>query len=52
MQDIDKELDKLKEMLESLTYDKLIEIQSTRAEQIQKQLKYVPVPNGGAIFMG
>jgi len=44
--------DKLKEMLESLTYDKLIEIQSTRAEQIQKQLKYVPVPNGGAIFMG
>ena len=44
--------DKLKEMLESLTYEKLIEIQSTRAEQIQKQLRYVPVPNGGAIFMG
>ena len=44
--------DKLKEMLESLTYDKLMEIQSTRAEQMQKQLRYVPVPNGGAIFMG
>ena len=42
----------LKEMLDSLTYDKLIEMQSTRAELLQKQLRYVPVPNGGAIFMG
>ena len=32
--------EKLREMLESMTYEKLIEIQSTRAEQIQKQLKY------------
>ena len=32
-----------------MTYDKLMEIQSARAEQIQKQLKYVPVPNGRAI---
>ena len=39
-------------MLDTMTYDKLIEIQSTRAEQIQKQLRYVPVPNGKAIFMG
>lgn len=44
--------DKLKEMLESLTYEKLIEIQSARSEQINKQLRYIPVPNGGAIFMG
>ena len=44
--------DKLKEMLETLTYDKLIEIQSTRAEQIQKQLRYVPMPNGKAIIVG
>jgi hypothetical protein len=42
----------LKEMLDTLTYDKLIEIQSTRAEQMQKQLRYVPIPNGKAIFMG
>ena len=42
----------LREMLDTMTYDKLIEIQSTRAEQIQKQLRYVPVPNGKAIFMG
>jgi hypothetical protein len=44
--------DKLKEMLESMTYDKLIEIQSTRSEQIRKQLSFIPVPNGKAIFMG
>ena len=40
---------KLRELLDSMTYDKLMEIQSTRAELIQKQLKYVPVPNGKAI---
>jgi hypothetical protein len=44
--------EKLKEMLETMTYDKLIEIQSTRAEQVNKQLKFVPIPNGRAIFMG
>jgi predicted nucleotidyltransferase component of viral defense system len=44
--------EKLRELLDSMTYDKLMEIQSTRAEQIQKQLKYVPVPNGKAIFLG
>ena len=42
----------LKEMLDTMTYDKLIEIQSTRSENIQKQLKYVPMPNGKAIFTG
>ena len=41
--------EKLRELLDSMTYDKLMEIQSTRAELIQKQLKYVPVPNGKAI---
>jgi len=48
-----KELkEKLREMLESMTYDKLMETQSGRAEQMQKQLKYIPIPNGKAIFMG
>jgi hypothetical protein len=42
----------LKEMLDTLTYDKLIETQATRAENLQKQLKYIPVPNGMAIFTG
>ena len=42
----------LKEMLETMTYDKLMETAAARAESIQKQLKYVPLPNGLAIFMG
>ena len=44
--------EKLRELLDSMTYDKLMEIQSTRAEQIQKQLKFIPIPNGRAIFYG
>ena len=47
--DRDSLKEKLRELLDSMTYDKLMEIQSARAEQIQKQLKYVPVPNGRAI---
>lgn len=43
---------KLKEMLDTMTYDKLVELQATRAEQINKQLKYVPVPNGKCVFLG
>lgn len=42
----------LKEMLESMTYDKMIEIQATKSENIQKQLRTIPVPNGKAITMG
>ena len=42
----------LKEMLDTLTYDKLIETSAARAEAINKQLKFVPMPNGLAIFMG
>ena len=42
----------LKEMLDTMTYDKLVETQATRAENMNKQLKYVPMPNGKAIFMG
>ena len=42
----------LREMLDTMTYDKLIEMQALRAENMNKQLKYVPMPNGKAIFMG
>ncbi len=42
----------LKEMLETMTYDKLHETAASQAEFIQKQLKFVPMPNGKAIFMG
>ena len=44
--------DKLRELLDSMTYDKLMEIQSTRAEHVQKQLRFVPMPNGKAIMIG
>lgn len=43
---------KLREMLDTLTYDKLIEVAATRAENLTKQLAKIPVPNGKAIFMG
>jgi predicted GTPase len=43
---------KLREMLETLTYDKLIETSATRSENLMKQLQKVPIPNGRAIFMG
>ena len=42
----------LREMLDSMTYEKLTEIQATRAENINKQLKFVPMPQGKAIFTG
>ena len=43
---------KLREMLESLTYEKLLETSAVRSENIMKQLKHIPVINGKAIFMG
>jgi hypothetical protein len=51
-EDKDKLITTLKEMLDTMTYDKLIEMQSLRAENMNKQLKFIPVPNGKAIFMG
>jgi hypothetical protein len=42
----------LREMLDSMTYDKLAEREATKAEQMMKKLKMVPIPNGGAIFTG
>jgi len=42
----------LREMLDTMTYDKLMEMAATRAEFINKQLKFIPMPNGLAIFMG
>ena len=51
-EDKDKLKTQLREMLDTMTYDKLMEVAAARAEAIQKQLKYVPMPNGLAIFMG
>jgi hypothetical protein len=43
---------KLKEMLDTMTYDKLIEQQATRSDNLSKQLRFIPPPNGKAIFTG
>jgi len=42
----------LTELLESLTYDKLVEIEATKTENIIRQLRGVPVPLGKVIIMG
>ena len=42
----------LKEMLETMTYGKLIESKAGEAENLQKLLRGIPIPNGNAIIMG
>jgi hypothetical protein len=42
----------LREMFDSLTYDKLIETQSTEATNIQTILKTIPIPLGKCITVG
>ena len=44
--------DKLSEMLESLTYDQMLESEAAASENLTRILKGIPVPNGKAIFMG
>jgi len=44
--------DQIKEWLAKLTNQALMEQQSTLAEQLQKQLKFVPMPLGKAITIG
>jgi len=51
-EDQEKLRTQINEMLESMTYDKLLEIQAVTSENIMKQLKTIPVPNGEAITMG
>ena len=51
-EDQEKLRTQISEMLESMTYDKLLEIQAVTSENIMKQLKTIPVPNGQAITMG
>jgi hypothetical protein len=43
---------KLGEMLEELTYSKMLEDEATAAENLTRILKNIPVPNGRAIFIG
>lgn len=43
--------DQFKEMLESLTYDKIIEREANKAENMLRQLRLIPMPNGMSITM-
>lgn len=43
---------KLAEMLEELTYDKMLESEASAAENLQRILRQIPIPNGKAISMG
>ena len=43
---------KLSEMLEEMTYDKMLESEAAAAENLQRILKQIPMPNGKAISMG
>lgn len=48
----DKLVTQLKEMLDTLTYDKLVETQATKIDNLQKILRAVPIPMGRAISIG
>jgi len=51
-EDKDKLRTEIREFLESVTHSKLIEQEATNAENIARQLKYVPMPVGRMIFVG
>ena len=42
----------LREMLEELTYSKMLEDEAAAAENLQRILQNIPIPNGKAIIMG
>ncbi len=42
----------LKEMLDTMTYGKMIESKAGEVENIQRLLRGIPIPNGQAIIMG
>lgn len=48
----DKLVTQLKEMLDTMTYDKLLEMQATKVDNLQKILKAIPIPIGRAITIG
>ena len=43
---------KLTEMLEELTYSKMLEDEAAASENLQRILKNIPIPSGRAIIMG
>ena len=48
----EKLVTQLREMLDNLTYDKLVETQAAKIDNLQKILRAVPIPMGRAISIG
>ncbi len=48
----EKLVTQLREMLDTLTYDKLVETQASKIDNLQKILRAVPIPMGRAISIG
>jgi hypothetical protein len=51
-EDRDRLVDQLLEFLDELTYDKIMEREASIAENVQKQLKFTPMPVGKGILIG
>jgi hypothetical protein len=51
-EDKEKLLESLRSMMDELTYDKLIEREANKAQQLNQQLKYLPMPVGKSIYVG
>jgi hypothetical protein len=51
-EDKDKLTTQMKEFLANLTYQKLLEADALAAENMNKQLRYIPMPRGTAITIG
>jgi hypothetical protein len=51
-EDKDKLETSMQEWLESLTYEKMVEGEATKAENLQRVLKTIPIPNGKCIVIG
>ncbi len=51
-EDKEKLVTSLREMLDSTTYEKLIEQEASVVDNLQKVLRSIPIPNGKAIFIG
>jgi hypothetical protein len=51
-EDMQRLRDQLKELMESTTYDKILETEATKAENLMKVLRAVPVPLGKCIITG
>ena len=42
----------LKEMLDTMTYDAMLESEAGQIENLQNILRHIPIPNGKCIIMG